>query len=120
MTLDPDNSTQLFSAGDAGIAGKLSVSLAGFGPGELQVGDLFPILTVGGSLGGVDFSDPLYPKVDLSAAPFFSQVSFPNLVALGLRADDGAGADLHREQCVCCRSCHRPLRSVRTSTAMAS
>jgi hypothetical protein len=84
MTLDPENSTQIFCAGDAGIAGKLSVTFAGFGPGDLQVGDLFPILSVGGSLGGVDFSDPLYPKVDLSVAPFFSQVSFPNLIAYGL------------------------------------
>ena len=84
MTLDPEGTTQIFSAGDAGIAGKLSVSLAGFGVGDLAVGDLLPILSVGGILGGVDFTDPLYPKVDTSTLPFFSQVSFPNLVAFGL------------------------------------
>ena len=84
MALDPEGTTQIFSAGDAGIAGKLSVSLVGFSAGKLQVGDLLPILTVGGILGGVDFTDPLYPKVDTSTPPFFSQVAFPNLAAFGL------------------------------------
>lgn len=86
MTITPSNANQIFSAGDAGIAGKLSLSLAGFSAGSLHVGDAFPILTVGGTLGGVDFTDPIYLKPDLAAAPLFSLVSFPNLVSLGLPA----------------------------------
>jgi hypothetical protein len=84
MTINPENTNQILSAGDAGIAGKLSINLAGFGPGDLHIGDTFPILSVGGFLGGVNFSDPLYPKVDLTAAPNFSQIAFPNLAAFGL------------------------------------
>ena len=37
-------------------------------------------------MGGVDFSDPLFPKPDLTTAPLFSLVSFPNLSSLGLPA----------------------------------
>lgn len=86
ITLNPQNSNQIFSAGDAGIAGKLSISLSGFTPGSLEVGDVFQIITVAGNLGGVDFSDPLYPKVDLNSAPLFTQLSLPSLVGLGLPA----------------------------------
>ena len=65
MTLTPTNSNQIFSAGDAGIAGKLSLSLSGFSLGSLHVGDTFQILSVTGSMGGVDFTDPLYPEAGL-------------------------------------------------------
>lgn len=86
ITLNPTNSNQIFSAGDAGISGKLSLSLSGFSPGSLHVGDSFQIISVTGSMGGVDFTDPNYPRPDLMTAPFFTQVSFPNLVSLGLPA----------------------------------
>jgi hypothetical protein len=86
MTLTPGNTNQIFSAGDAGIAGKLSLSLSGFSAGSLHVGDVFPILTVSGSLGGVDFTDPVFLKPDLNVAPLFSLVSFPNFASLGLPA----------------------------------
>jgi len=86
MTITPNNANQIFSAGDAGIAGKLSLSLAGFSAGQLHVGDSFPILTVSGSLGGVDYTDPVYLKPDLTAPPLFSLISFPNLASLGLPA----------------------------------
>ncbi|MCC7475622.1 MAG: hypothetical protein IT425_09515 [Pirellulales bacterium] len=86
MTLTPDNANQIFSAGDAGISGKLSLSLSGFSIGSLSVGNTFPILTISGSMGGVDWSDPTYPKPDLSTAPLFSLVAFPNLATYGLPA----------------------------------
>ena len=86
MTVTPTNSNQIFSAGDAGISGKLTISLSGFSAGSLHVGDFFPILSVTGSMGGVDFSNPLYPVPDLSLPPLFSLVSFPNLAFFGLPA----------------------------------
>ncbi len=86
LTLTPDNANQIFSAGDGGIAGKLSLTLSGFSPGTLHVGDSFQIISVTGNLGGVDLSDPNYPKVDLSTMPDFSLVSFPNLATFGLPA----------------------------------
>lgn len=86
MQITPTNANQIISAGDAGIAGKLSISLSGFSAGSLHVGDLFPILSVSGSIGGVDLTNPLYPVPDLSKAPSFSLVSFPNLAAFGLPA----------------------------------
>jgi T5SS/PEP-CTERM-associated repeat protein len=86
VTLDPDETSNIFVAGDAGIAGQLSISLNGFGPGDLSVGDSFQIMTVGGNMGGVDLTNPLNPKIDFTVAPLFSLVSFPNLVSLGLPA----------------------------------
>jgi hypothetical protein len=84
MTLDPQSSNQIFSAGDAGIAGKLTVSLSGFAPGSLNIGDSFQIISVSGQMGGVDFSNPNYPVPDLTAPPLFTQLSLPSLVPLGL------------------------------------
>jgi T5SS/PEP-CTERM-associated repeat protein len=86
LTLTPNNANQIFSAGDAGIDGKLSISLSGFAPGSLQVGDSFQIISVTGQMGGVDMTDPTFPKVDLNTAPLFDLVSFPNLASLGLPA----------------------------------
>jgi hypothetical protein len=84
MTLTPTSSNKVVSAGDAGIDGKLTLSLSGFAPGSLQVGDTFEIINVTGALGGVDLTNPQMPKVDLSAAPAFDFVQFPSLTALGL------------------------------------
>ncbi len=86
FTITPNSSNQIFSAGDAGISGKLSLNLSGFSFGSLNVGDVFPILSVSGSLGGVDLSDPNYPVPDLTVPPSFDLVSFPNMVAFGLPA----------------------------------
>ena len=86
MTLDPQNSNQIHSAGDAGITGKLTVSLSGFTPGSLSIGDSFQIITATGSMGGVDFTNPLYPVPDLTKFPLFTQLSLPSLTSLGLPA----------------------------------
>ena len=86
MTLHPTETSHIDVAGDLGIAGKLSLSLSGFAPGSLQIGDTFEIISYGGQLGGVDLTDPLNPKVDLMQPGFFSLISFPNLASLGLPA----------------------------------
>jgi len=86
VTLHPTQTSHIFAAGDAGIAGKLSINLSGFAPGSLQIGDTFEIISVSGNMGGVDLSDPNNPKIDLLQAPLFSLVSFPNLASLGLPA----------------------------------
>jgi hypothetical protein len=86
MTLTPASDNRIVSAGDAGIDGKLTLSLSGFAPGSLSIGDSFEIINVTGSLGGVDFSNPTFPTVDLMAAPAFDFVQFPSLVSLGLPA----------------------------------
>lgn len=84
ITLDPQSSNQIFSAGDAGITGKLIVSLSGFAPGSIQIGDSFKILEVTGSMGGVDLTNPNYPTPDLSKSPLFTQLVLPSLVPFGL------------------------------------
>lgn len=84
MTLTPTSSNKIVSAGDAGIDGKLTLSLSGFSPGSLHIGDSFEIINVTGSLGGVNLSNPNYPTVDLMTAPAFDFVQFPSLISLGL------------------------------------
>jgi hypothetical protein len=86
ISLNPTNPTHITSAGDVGIAGKLTVSLSGFAPGSLSIGDSFEIISFAGSLGGVDLSDPLRPLIDLTAPPLFTQIQVPSLVSLGLPA----------------------------------
>ena len=86
ISLNPTNPTHITSAGDVGIAGKLTVSLSGFTPGSLSIGDSFEIISFAGALGGVDLSDPLRPLVDLTAPGLFTQIQVPNLVSLGLPA----------------------------------
>jgi hypothetical protein len=87
ITLNPTNPTHITSAGDVGIAGKLTVSMSGFSPGSLMIGDSFEIISFSGSIGGVDLSDPLRPIVDLSVPPLFTELVMPNLMTLGLPAD---------------------------------
>jgi hypothetical protein len=75
------------TAGDVGIAGKLTVRLSGFTPGSLALGSTFEIISASGQLGGVDISDPLHPLPDLTKAPLFTTLDFPNLTSFGLPAD---------------------------------
>jgi T5SS/PEP-CTERM-associated repeat protein len=84
INLNPINPSHITSAGDVGIAGKLTVNMSGFSPGSLAIGDSFEIISFAGDIGGVDLSDPLRPVVDFSVAPVFSQIQVPNLVSLGL------------------------------------
>jgi hypothetical protein len=86
MTLTPTSANRIVSAGDAGIDGKLTLSLSGFAPGSLSFGDSFEIINVTGMLGGVDFTNPNLPQVDLMAPPMFDFVQFPSLLSLGLPA----------------------------------
>jgi hypothetical protein len=85
--LNPSNSSQITTAGDLGITGKLSVTLSGFTFGSLQVGDTFEIITAGGQLGGVDLTDPRHPVPDLTVPGFFTQLQMPNLAFYGLPAN---------------------------------
>ena len=64
------------------------MTLSGFSPGELEVGDTFEIMSVAGDIGGVDASDPLRPRPDLSLFPVFQEVDIlPGLTSFGLPAD---------------------------------
>lgn len=88
IDLNPTNPTHLLVGGDAGITGDLTVSLTGFGTGSLSVGDTFEIISVAGDLGGVDLSDPLNPRPDLTINPLFTGINIsPNLTSLGLPAN---------------------------------
>jgi hypothetical protein len=88
ISLNPTNPTHFLIGGDAGISGELTVTLSGFSPGELEVGDTFEIMSVAGDIGGVDATDPLRPRPDLSLFPVFQEVDIlPGLTAFGLPAD---------------------------------
>jgi hypothetical protein len=88
VEINPSAPNPFFVAGDVGIAGKLSVSFINTPFGSLSDGDLFPILTFGGDIGGVNLSDPLHPTVDLTKNPLFTSFVFsPPGVALGLAPD---------------------------------
>lgn len=85
IDLNPTNPTHLLIGGDAGISGDLTVSLSGFGTGSLAVGDTFEIISVAGDLGGVDLSDPLKPRPDLTKNPLFTGINItPSLTSFGL------------------------------------
>jgi hypothetical protein len=87
LELNPTSPTHFLIGGDAGISGKLSVTLDGFLAGDLGIGDTFEIMSVAGEMGGVDVSDPLRPRPDFNTNPVFSQVTvFPSLTSLGLPA----------------------------------
>jgi hypothetical protein len=88
IQLSPTSPTHFLIGGDAGISGELSVKLTGFSAGDLEIGDTFEIMSVAGDLGGVDQSDPLRPRPDLSLPPVFSAVDiFPSLSSFGLPPD---------------------------------
>jgi T5SS/PEP-CTERM-associated repeat protein len=85
ISLNPTSPTHFLIGGDAGISGELTVNISGFSPGELEIGDTFQIMTVAGDLGGVDQTDPLRPKPDLSLPPVFSEIEIvPSLTLFGL------------------------------------
>lgn len=84
INLNPINPSHITSAGDVGIAGKLTVNMSGFSPGSLSIGDSFEIISFAGDIGGVDLTDPLRPVVDFGVPPVFSQIQVPNLVGFGL------------------------------------
>jgi hypothetical protein len=86
LTVSP---TSLIStAGNAGITGGLTVNLSNVPFGSLHEGDVFQILSVTGSIGGVDLSDPTTPKVDLTIPGRFSNLFLPSLTSIGLPATD--------------------------------
>jgi hypothetical protein len=86
--LDPTNASRISTAGDAGITGALSVSLQGFSADTLEEGDTFEIITAAGQLGGVDLTDPLRPRPDLTIPGAFTSVQItPSLTMLGLPQD---------------------------------
>jgi hypothetical protein len=88
ISLNPTSPTHFLIGGDAGISGELTVNISGFSPGELEIGDTFEIMSVAGDLGGVDQTDPLRPKPDLTLPPVFTEVEIvPNLSLFGLPAD---------------------------------
>jgi hypothetical protein len=88
INLNPTSPTHFLIGGDAGISGELTVNISGFSPGELEVGDTFEIMSVAGDLGGVDQTDPLRPKPDLTLPPVFQEVEIlPSLSFFGLPAD---------------------------------
>ncbi len=80
--------TTISTAGNAGITGGLTVNLSGVTFGSLHEGDIFQILSVTGSIGGVDFSDPTTPKVDLTIPGRFTNLFLPSLTSIGLPATD--------------------------------
>jgi T5SS/PEP-CTERM-associated repeat protein len=85
INLNPDSPTHILVGGDAGISGDLAVTISGFSPGTLQVGDTFEIISVAGGIGGVDLTDPLRPRPDLLTNPVFTGVNIvPNLTTFGL------------------------------------
>jgi hypothetical protein len=85
IDLNPTSPTHFLIGGDAGIGGELTVALTGFSAGDLEIGDTFEIMSVAGELGGVDESDPLRPKPDLSTHPVFAGFQvLPSLTSFGL------------------------------------
>lgn len=86
VSLNPTNPTHISVPGDAGITGKLTVTMSGFSPGSLFIGQEFEIISVTGQLGGVDLTDPFHPAVDLSVPPMFTAVMMPSLASFGLPA----------------------------------
>jgi hypothetical protein len=82
--LSPTEWSHIDVVGDVGIAGKLTVSLSGFAPGSLSVGDSFEIISFGGDIGGVNFDDPLRPRPDFGAPPAFTELQLASLASLGL------------------------------------
>jgi hypothetical protein len=72
--LNATNSSRISTAGDVGIAGKLSVTLSGFATDSLSIGDSFEIISAGGQIGGVDLGDPLRPRPDLTMPALFTNV----------------------------------------------
>ncbi|MCI0491971.1 MAG: hypothetical protein L0Z07_03425 [Planctomycetes bacterium] len=74
IDVSPIQLSQISVAGNAGIAGKLTVRLKDFAAGSLLAGDTFPIISITGTLGGVDLSNPLDPTVDLTKNPLFTQI----------------------------------------------
>jgi hypothetical protein len=83
VELNAQDLSQIFVAGDAGIAGRLTISLANFSLGSLSAGDTFPLLSVTGGLGGVDLSNPFQPQVDLTVPPLFTELVMPDLTLFG-------------------------------------
>jgi hypothetical protein len=76
LDVGPSLPTPISTIGDVGILGGLHVNLIGVTPAMLFDGAAFEIISFGGNIGGVDFSNPLRPEVDLTQDPLFTSFSY--------------------------------------------
>jgi hypothetical protein len=76
LDVGPSLPTPISTVGDVGIHGGLHVNLVGVNAATLVDGTSFEIISFGGDIGGVDFTNPLRPAVDLDADPLFTSFSY--------------------------------------------